>query len=147
MFHVKQKHQRLLLIFAALIGLGTAASLTLIAFQDNLVFFYMPSDLLHKKISPEQRLRVGGLVAIHSLRQEGHHVYFKITDQKQKLNVTYQGLLPDLFREGQGVIVEGYLLNPLEFQAETVLAKHDETYMPKDVADRLKQQGLWRNAE
>jgi cytochrome c-type biogenesis protein CcmE len=90
---------------------------------------------------------VGGLVKPHSLHQDGEKVSFRVTDQKAFVDVTYQGLLPDLFREGQGVVVEGYLLNPTEFQAETVLAKHDENYMPKEVADRLKEEGLWRNAQ
>lgn len=144
---MKPKHQRLFLICAALMGLGISASLILVAFQENLVFFYMPSDLLHKKISPQQRIRVGGLVETHSLHQEGEKVHFKITDQKESIAVKYQGLLPDLFREGQGVVAEGYLLSPRHFQAITVLAKHDETYMPKEVAERLKQTGLWRDGQ
>jgi len=145
MFLVKPKHQRLFLISAGLAGLGIAAFLMMTAFQDNLIFFYTPSDLLHKKIPPVQRLRVGGLVDVNSLHRRGESVSFKITDHKEILDVHYQGLLPDLFREGQGVVVEGYLVNPTEFQAETVLAKHDEKYMPKDVADRLKETGLWRD--
>ncbi|OJW50557.1 MAG: cytochrome c biogenesis protein CcmE [Alphaproteobacteria bacterium 41-28] len=147
MFHVKHKHQRLLLICSGLIGLGIAAFLTLTAFQDALIFYYMPSDFHQKKISPEQRIRMGGLVEPLSLHQDGEKVSFRITDQKESMNVTYQGILPDLFREGQGVVVEGYLLNPKEFQAQTVLAKHDENYMPKEVADRLRDEGLWRDAQ
>lgn len=147
MLHVKHKHQRLLLILGALVGLGVTAALMLVAFEENLVFFYMPSDLLHKKISPEQRIRVGGLVEPHSLVHEGEKVTFKVTDQKESLEVTYQGLLPDLFREGQGVVAEGYLLKPSVFHAESVLAKHDETYMPKEVADQLKKQAVYRNAQ
>jgi cytochrome c-type biogenesis protein CcmE len=137
---VKPKHQRLLLICSALVGLGIAASLILIAFQDTLVFFYSPSDLLQKNISPQQRIRVGGLVEIQSTQQRGEKVHFRITDQKESLSVSYQGLLPDLFKEGQGVVAEGYLMGPAHFQAETVLAKHDETYMPKEVAEGLKEQ-------
>src|SRR5437867_2585140 len=117
MLPMKLKHQRLLLIFSALIGLGIAVFLILTAFQQSLVFFYMPSDLSHKNILPEQRIRIGGLVEAHSVYQQGENVRFKITDQKGSLDVRYQGLLPDLFREGQGVVVEGYLLNPTEFQA------------------------------
>lgn len=142
---MKPKHQRLLIITLALIGLGIAIFLVSIAFRDNLVFFYTPSDLSQKKIHPEQRLRVGGLVEKNSLRQHGQKVSFLITDQENVLKINYTGLLPDLFREGQGVVVEGHLSKPDLFQAETVLAKHDENYMPKEVADRLKEQGLWRD--
>jgi len=144
---MKPKHQRLCLIFAAFMGFGIAAFLMITTFQDNLVFFYTPSDLLQKKSHPEQRLRVGGIVEFHSVHQKGESVHFKITDQKKVLNVYYHGLLPDLFREGQGVVVEGYLLKPTEFRAETVLAKHDEKYMPKELADMLKHTGLWRDAQ
>ncbi len=142
---MKPKHQRLLIIFLALLGLGIALFLVSIAFRDNLVFFYTPSDLSQKKIHPEQRLRVGGLVEKNSLRQHGQKVTFHITDQEKVLKINYTGLLPDLFREGQGVVVEGHLSEPGTFQAETVLAKHDENYMPKEVADRLKEKGLWRD--
>jgi len=147
MFHVKHKHQRLLLIFGALLGISVSVGLMLMAFEDNLVFFYTPSELSHKKISPEQRIRVGGLVESNSLIHQGEKVTFTITDQKETLEVTYQGLLPDLFREGQGVVAEGYLLKASVFHAESVLAKHDETYMPKDLADQLKKQGVYRNAQ
>lgn len=135
---VKPKHQRFILIFSALLGLGVASSLVLIAFQDTLVFFYTPTDLLHKNISPQQRIRIGGLVGRDSSNQVGEKVFFKITDKKVHIDVTYHGLLPDLFREGQGVVAEGFLVTPTHFQAETVLAKHDETYMPREVAERLK---------
>ena len=144
---MKPKHQRLLLICSALLGLAISISLILMAFQDTLVFFYSPAELLNKNISPQQRIRVGGLVARESTLQKGEHVNFKITDQKETIDVTYHGLLPDLFREGQGVVVEGYLLDPMTFKATTVLAKHDENYMPKEVADRLKEKGLWRHAQ
>jgi cytochrome c-type biogenesis protein CcmE len=144
---MKHKHQRLVLISSVLIGFGLSIALMLIAFRDTMVFFYTPSDLLHKNISPKQRLRIGGLVEISSVHQTAETVHFKITDQKDVINVVYKGLLPDLFREGQGVVAEGYLLDPMNFQATTILAKHDEKYMPKEVAERLKQTGLWRNAE
>jgi cytochrome c-type biogenesis protein CcmE len=135
---VKPKHQRLLLICSALLGLSISLFLILIAFQDTLVFFYTPSDLLHKKIPPQQRIRIGGFVDLHSTHQRGENVRFKITDHNETIEVNYHGLLPDLFREGQGAVVEGYLLDPTHFQAETVLAKHDEKYMPKEVANCLK---------
>lgn len=143
---MKPKHQRLILICSALAGLGVSIALTLVAFQETLVFFYSPTELLHKKISAQQRIRIGGLVERSSLHQKGENIQFKITDQKEIINVTYHGLLPDLFKEGQSVVVEGYLRDPLNFQATLILAKHDETYMPKEVAERLKQTGLWRDA-
>ena len=111
-----------------------------------MVFFYTPSDLMHKNITPQQRIRVGGLVKTHSIDHKSEKICFKIMDQKKVIDVSYHGLLPDLFREGQGVVVEGYLVDPTHFQAETVLAKHDENYMPKEVRDHLKQTGLWRDA-
>lgn len=144
---MKLKHQRLLLICSVLIGLSIVASLTLTAFQNSLVFFYTPMDISHKKIHPEQRIRVGGLVKPQSLRHEGTSVYFTLMDQKETLEISYNGILPDLFREGQVVVAEGYLHHSHVFQAESVLAKHDENYMPKEVADRLKKEGYWRNAE
>lgn len=144
---MKPKHQRLLLLCSAVIGLGISISLILIAFQDSLVFFYTPTDLLHKKVIPQQRIRVGGLVEKHSIHQREQAVHFKVTDQKETIEVSYSGLLPDLFREGQGVVVEGYLLEPNHFQAEVVLAKHDENYMPKEIVERLKETGVWRDAQ
>ena len=142
---MKPKHQRLLMICAGLLGLGIAIFLVSMAFRDNLVFFYTPSELAEKKIHPKQRLRVGGIVEKNSVTQHGENVSFHITDHAKVLKVNYTGLLPDLFREGQGVVVEGHLSNPDIFQAESVLAKHDENYMPKEVADSLKEKGLWRD--
>ena len=144
---MKPKHQRLLLICGAFTGVCLAGYLTLSAFQDSLVFFYTPSDLLQKQILPEQRIRIGGLVQPQSLLQKGESVSFKVTDNNKTLDVIYQGILPDLFKEGQGVVAEGYLIHSNLFQAESVLAKHDETYMPKEVADRLKEEGLCPDAQ
>jgi len=143
---MKPKHQRLLTLCAGLIGLGIAIFLISIAFRDNLVFFYTPSELSKKTIHPQQHLRVGGIVVTNSVTHDRDNVTFEITDDIKTLKVAYIGLLPDLFREGQGVVVEGHLSEPDVFQAETVLGKHDATYMPKDVADRLKEKGLWRDA-
>jgi cytochrome c-type biogenesis protein CcmE len=142
---MKPKHQRLILLFSVLMGLSLSIGLMLIAFQETIVFFYTPSDLFQKTISPHHRIRIGGLVEANSLNQIGEKVRFRITDQKKALTITYMGILPDLFREGQGVVVEGHLLDSGNFQALLVLAKHDEKYMPKDVADRLKQTGLWHD--
>jgi cytochrome c-type biogenesis protein CcmE len=144
---VKPKTQRLCLIGLGLCGLALATFLILMAFQESLIFYYLPSDLQQKTVSTHQRIRMGGLVEMNSVQQEGEKVTFKITDQKATLKVTYTGLLPDLFREGQGVVAEGFLKSPEEFQAESVLAKHDEKYMPKEVADQLKKEGLWKNAQ
>lgn len=123
-------------------GLSIAAFLTLTAFNDSLLFFVTPSDLLSKNTSPEQRFRLGGIVKPQSVKHEGENIHFIIMDQNKEIEVLYQGLLPDLFREGQGVVAEGRLLDSHRFSADTILAKHDENYMPKDVADRLKKQGL-----
>lgn len=142
---MKQKHQRLLFVSGGLLGLGLGVFLTLTAFREALIFYYAPSDLTHKSISPLTRIRVGGLVEARSVKPQGESVTFKITDRAYVLRVTYRGILPDLFREGQGVVAEGYLVSPTEFKAETVLAKHDEKYMPKEVADQLKKENLWRH--
>jgi cytochrome c-type biogenesis protein CcmE len=135
---MKPKHQRLVLICSTLVGLGLSLTLILLAFQDSLVFFYTPSDLLEKTIHPQQRIRVGGLVGVGSTHRNGENVRFQITDKQKSIMVSYQGLLPDLFREGQGVVAEGHLITPPHFQALAVLAKHDENYMPKEVADGLR---------
>ena len=137
---MKPKHQRLLLICLTLTGLGIASSLVLVAFQDSLVFFYTPSDVVNKTIPLQQRIRVGGLVEAGSTQRTGEKVHFKITDREKVIEVTYHGLLPDLFREGQGVVAEGYLTDSNNFNATTVLAKHDENYMPKEVAEGLRDE-------
>lgn len=132
---MKPKHQRLLLLSCGLVGLGVAVFLVAGAFRDNLVFFYSPSDLMAKPPPSQQRLRVGGLVEKNSTLQDGERVSFNITDNATVLTIKYTGLLPDLFREGQGVVAEGYLQAPGVFQADAVLTKHDENYMPKEVQD------------
>ncbi len=144
---MQHKHQRLLVLILGLVGVGISAFLIIIAFQEALVFYYLPSDLQQKKILSTQRIRVGGLVQPSSLQQVGQKVSFRITDRKKSLHVTYQGILPDLFHEGRGVVAEGYLLQPDDFQAESVLAKHDEKYMPKDVAEQLKEEEGWDGAQ
>ena len=115
------------------------------ALRDNIVFFYGPSELAQKAPHEGQRLRIGGLVKQGSLVREGENtVRFAVTDTKQEVEVTYTGLLPDLFREGQGVVAEGTLGQDKVFHADSILAKHDERYMPREVADALKKQGVWR---
>jgi cytochrome c-type biogenesis protein CcmE len=141
---VTPKRRRLWLLVASLATLGAAAALVLTALSDNIVFFYSPSQLGEKKISPDRRLRIGGLVEQGSVKKEGDLVRFKVTDLKQSVTVTYRGLLPDLFREGQGVIAEGSLGADGIFAAREVLAKHDENYMPPEVAKALKESGRWQ---
>jgi cytochrome c-type biogenesis protein CcmE len=117
----------------------------LIALEDSIVFFNSPTDLVEKHIKPGQRMRIGGLVKEGSVsRSDNLAVRFEVTDGTSTLTVAYQGLLPDLFREGQGVVAEGALDANGTFRADSVLAKHDETYMPKEVAEALKKQGHWQ---
>jgi cytochrome c-type biogenesis protein CcmE len=141
-----RKQRRLVLIGGALSVLAVAAALVLNALRDSIVFFSTPSMAAEKNIQPGQRFRLGGLVQAGSLvRGEQLQVKFVVTDGNAALPVVFTGILPDLFREGQGVISEGALDAAGVFKADTVLAKHDETYMPKDVADALKKQGHWKN--
>jgi cytochrome c-type biogenesis protein CcmE len=141
-----RKQRRLVLIGCALTVLAVAAALVLNALRDSIVFFSTPSMAAEKSIQPGQRFRLGGLVQPGSLvRGEQLQVKFVVTDGNATLPVVFTGILPDLFREGQGVISEGALDTSGVFKADTVLAKHDETYMPKDVADALKKQGHWKN--
>ena len=137
------KRKRLWLLVASLATLGVAATLVLTALNDNIVFFYSPSQLADKKPAPDRRLRIGGLVEQGSVRKDGQEVRFKVTDLKRSVDVVYRGLLPDLFREGQGVIAEGSLAASGVFTASEVLAKHDENYMPPEVARALKESGRW----
>ena len=141
---MKRKHKRLTFVVIAMALLGAAATLALIAFRDNIVFFYSPTEVAEKKIADGRRIRIGGLVEEGSVRkQPGAVVVFRLTDLNTAIPVQYKGLLPDLFREGQGIVAEGRLEKG-EFRAEEVLAKHDETYMPPEVADALKKSGNWQ---
>jgi cytochrome c-type biogenesis protein CcmE len=142
-----RKQRRLVLIGAAMAVLGVAVALVLVALRDSIVFFTTPSEIEARGIAPGQRFRLGGLVENGSLKRGGQLVVtFSVTDGKATMPVNYRGILPDLFREGQGVIAEG-VIEPggNSFRADNVLAKHDETYMPKDVADALKKQGHWKD--
>ena len=136
------RRQRLLFLAFSVMFISAAVLLTLRAFKENIVFFYTPS-MLADKPSPPARLRVGGLVENGSLTRVGDDVAFTLTDGSASLRVHYKGLLPSLFREGQGVVAEGRL-QAGELNAERVLAKHDETYMPKEVAEALKRSGYWK---
>jgi cytochrome c-type biogenesis protein CcmE len=141
-----RKQRRLVLIGSALGVLALAAVLVLSALRDSIVFFNSPTDVVEKKIVAGQRIRLGGLVKPGTLtRGEELNVRFEVTDGKSVIPVAYKGILPDLFREGQGVVTEGSLDQAGLFRADNVLAKHDETYMPKEVADALKKQGHWKD--
>ena len=143
-----RKKQRMTMIAGGLVVLGIAATIIGVSLRDTIVFFYTPTEVTQKNISPATRFRLGGLVEKGSvIRGEGTTVSFTITDNDKTVKVRYTGNLPDLFREGQGVVTEGKLDRAGTFIADNVLAKHDENYMPKEVADSLKKQGLWKKAE
>ncbi len=140
-----RKGRRLAMIGTAGGVLALAVGLVLVALRDSIVFFYGPTELAAKTLPLGTRLRIGGLVEQGSLvRRPGNLVSFAVTDLSHSVAVNYTGLLPDLFREGQGVVAEGVVDAPGHFAADTVLAKHDERYMPKEVAESLKAQGVWR---
>ena len=139
-----RKQRRLTMIGGSLAVLAIAAALVLNALRDSIVFFSTPVMVAEKHIQPGQRFRLGGLVLTGSVvRGDNLAVSFKVSDGSATLPVAYKGILPDLFREGQGVVAEGALDSSGVFRADTVLAKHDETYMPKEVVDALKKQGRW----
>ena len=141
-----RKRQRLCVLALGMTALAAATALVLSAFSSNLVFFYSPSDLKTQAISTDRRMRIGGLVERQSVSHSvgGRTVSFRITDGKNDIAVIYRGILPDLFREGQGVVAEGRLEPDGVFAASTVLAKHDERYMPREVVDALKKSGHWQ---
>lgn len=146
---VTRKKKRLYTVIAGLTMLGVAAALVLTAFEDNIVFFYSPTDITEKALRPGQTVRLGGLVQADSVKKasDGVTTEFVITDTNKTISVRYAGLLPDLFREGQGVVTQGSLGPDGTFVASEVLAKHDENYMPKEVADALKKSGNWKESE
>jgi cytochrome c-type biogenesis protein CcmE len=148
MMALTRKQKRLAAIGGMGAVLGLAAGLVLFSLSDSIVFFYGPTEIAEKGIAPGTRLRIGGLVAEGSVkRDDARNVVFKVTDGNKELTVSYKGLLPDLFREGQGVVAEGVLQPGGAFRADSVLAKHDENYMPKEVADTLKKQGHWQDGK
>ena len=139
-----RRQRRLTLIGLAGVVLAVAAGLVLYAMTDRIVFFNAPSDLVAKPMPPGTRLRLGGLVAAGSVvKHEDGRVTFAVTDGAATVPVAYKGILPDLFREGQGVVAEGLVGADGVFSADSVLAKHDEKYMPREVVDALKKQGVW----
>jgi len=138
-----RKQKRLAVIGGGVVFLVAAVLLVMFAFSQSIAYFYVPGDLAKANVAPGTRIRLGGLVENGTVRRgEGSTITFTVTDTLATVPVTYTGILPDLFREGQGVVAEGAFGTDGLFVADTVLAKHDETYMPKDVADRLKAQGV-----
>jgi cytochrome c-type biogenesis protein CcmE len=141
-----RKQRRFALIGTGLAVVAVAVALALTALKDSIVFFNSPTEVEEKRIAPGTRIRLGGLVKPGSLvRGDNLAVRFEVTDGNRVIEVRYQGILPDLFREGQGVVTEGALDSSGIFRADSVLAKHDETYMPKEVVDALRKQGHWKD--
>jgi cytochrome c-type biogenesis protein CcmE len=142
-----RKRRRLYMVLAGMVLLSGAVALVLAALDENLSYFYDPSNI--SEAPPGRSIRLGGLVEEGSVvrQADGITVNFRVTDMANSIDVTYKGLLPDLFREGQGVITEGTLGPDRVFVAREVLAKHDETYMPREVADALKKSGQWKGGE
>ncbi len=140
-----RKKRRSLLIGICICVLTFAVGLIFYGLQDTVAFFYSPTQIVEKQIKPGQRIRLGGLVKEGSVQRNlGTKVKFSVTDTNKTIKVSFEGILPDLFREGQGVVTEGQMLNDGSFKADTVLAKHDENYMPREVAESLKEQGVWK---
>lgn len=139
-----RKQKRLLVIAGLAVVLAIATALVLTALRDQIVFFYAPSDLSTREVAPGQPIRIGGLVKEGSWSRSGQENTFVITDGAQEISARFTGILPDLFREGQGVVAEGAIAADGRFEASNVLAKHDENYVPKEVVDALKAQGEWR---
>ena len=146
---MRRKHKRLMLVLAGMAILSAAATLVLYAFSETATFFHSPSEVQAKAPAAERAFRLGGLVEEGSVKKlaDGLTTEFRVTDMAASIPVTYRGILPDLFREGQGVVTEGRLGPNGVFVADEVLAKHDETYMPREVADALKESGQWRGQE
>ena len=139
-----RKQQRFTFIIVGLLLLGVAIALILTAMKDGISFFKTPTQIMTENLDPTTRLRIGGLVVIDSIERQNEVLTFQITDNNMNLNISYKGVVPDLFKQGQGVVLEGYLTPNKLFVADSLLAKHDENYMHKEVADSLKDQGHWQ---
>jgi cytochrome c-type biogenesis protein CcmE len=142
----RRAKRRLQALALGMLGLGVATVLALTAFRENMVYFYSPSDIAANHIAPGRTIRMGGMVEKGSVDRQGDITHFRVTDMAQTIGVTYRGLLPDLFREGQGVVTEGTLTVSGDFTAREVLAKHDEKYMPPEVAKALQRAGEQQHA-
>jgi cytochrome c-type biogenesis protein CcmE len=140
-----RKQRRLILIGSSLGVLAIAVALVLSSLRESIVFFNSPTDIAESKTAPGKRVRLGGLVKMGSVeRGDNLQIHFKVTDGNKDIPVNYRGIVPDLFREGQGVIAEGHIEPGGTFIADTVLAKHDENYMPREIVETLKKQGHWQ---
>ena len=138
-----RKQKRLTMILGGLAIIGVAVGIILFALSGTITFFHTPSDLTETGVKPGQRIRLGGMVEAESVKKTaGTITTFNVTDQIKTITVSYNGILPDLFREGQGVVTEGMLQTDGTFVADTVLAKHDENYMPRELAESLKEKGV-----
>jgi cytochrome c-type biogenesis protein CcmE len=135
---MKPRHKRLAIAGGVLVAVGAVAALVLSAFQSNMVFFYSPSQVVAREVPDGRTFRLGGMVEAGSLQRDGVKVTFVVTDTVQKVPVTYEGILPDLFKEGKGVVAQGSVQDGV-FKAREVLAKHDENYMPPEAAEALKR--------
>lgn len=146
-----KKRQRLIFFGGVFFAAAGAVALTLFALRGSITYFYLPSELAALDEKPTSAIRLGGLVADGSVEyvraETGDVVSFTVEDASAEIRVHYAGLLPDLFREGQGVVVQGRMTSDNLMTADNVLAKHDESYMPKEVADALKEQGVWQDGE
>ena len=140
------KRKRLIIVASYAALFGVAVTLTLTALQDNIVFFYTPEEIVETDLPNGQQLRLGGMVKNDSVNIDGLNSKFVVTDGQHDIAVHYANALPSLFREGQGIVAEGRIVDGV-FMANNVLAKHDENYMPADVADKLKEQGVWQGTE
>jgi cytochrome c-type biogenesis protein CcmE len=139
-----RRQRRVALIAVALAVLGLAVGLALYALSGSIVFFHTPTEIAQGVVAPGARLRVGGLVKEGSVVRAGDRIAFVVTDTANEVKVAYSGIVPDLFREGQGVVAEGVLRPDGSILADSVLAKHDERYMPREAVEALKRQGVWR---
>ncbi|MDJ0684354.1 MAG: cytochrome c maturation protein CcmE [Alphaproteobacteria bacterium] len=141
-----RKKQRMLIVFSGLAMLGVAVSLVLVAFEDNVTFFYGPTEVRDQAVGEGTKFRLGGLVEEGSVNQNGATTEFTITDLNATVRVAYTGILPDLFREGQGIVAQGAIDSNGVFKADEVLAKHDENYMPAEAVEAMKRAGTWQHA-
>lgn len=142
---MKQKHKRMVIIGVLLGLLAVTVAFILYQLKDSLIFFYSPTELQEMQIESTELIRVGGLIKKESVVTEGLHTTFSLTDYTTEVHVDYTGILPQLFREGQGMVVLGYWSKDQSFvKAQSLLAKHDENYMPREVMDALKAQGHWQ---
>lgn len=144
---MKPKHQRLVFVTVSVAFLIAATLLTLQAFRQNIVYFYSPTEITNATSMEGRNIRIGGLVKEGSLKKEGDDVVFAVTDGATAVAVHYRGMLPNLFREGQGVIAEGVMKADFHLEASSILAKHDEKYMPREVVESLKKSGRWKGGE